>query len=221
MTFDVSAGRPNFFVGIRLHGIQSQIEEFNSLLVSANFDLKPFFTSTKKLHITNLVMELKSTEDIDTARCCLRECQPYLEDIFRDTCEPKLEFKEIGAFPGRVLYLEPTEDIILSKLRDFSAHLHSRYAAAGLISSDSSISGSSNQWVPHLTLAKSSQSRFRKPKPSTFSLKSYSHLADSLKPIMAPLTVVELLSMAESSTAESDAMGVQGYYKAVETLYIR
>lgn len=213
--------RPNYFIGIRLHRLQDQVEQLNQELVSAHDEIKHYLTSTQRLHITSFVLALPDEERALAAAQLFDECKDSIQEMFRHDERHTVQFSKLNSFPGSVLYLEPSESETMHKLSAVTALMRDKFSAAGFIS----LTDRDQSWTPHLTVAKKSKNFKRKIKGQhIFNSEAYDAVArvkgllDS--PLQSDLTVVEFLSMAGSGTAETDALGMDGYYRSLSTIKI-
>ena len=142
------------------------------------------------------------------------DCKASIEALFHDNISDTIQFSKLNAFNGSVLYLEPEIGCSLLKLRELTALLRGNFCEAGLISEPPS-----DSWTPHLTIAKRSKNFKRRLKSKEiFSANAYKQLGCIDTPLSCELSVVELLEMSGASSAESDYMNVEGYYKSLSSL---
>ena len=203
---------PNYFIGIRLHGIQKEVDELNERLVSVQSELKHYLTSTKRLHFTSFVLSFTDNADVTRALEVFSGCQNKIQDLFRGGPRA-VSFHSLSEFPGKVLYLEPEKDDTMLKLHQLTDVLKNAFGDANLLD----VSAVNSVWSPHVTIAKKSKNMKRRLEDkNTFKVTTYGSVTPGV--LSSELTVVELLSMQGNSSVESDALNMEGYYRSLGSI---
>lgn len=206
---------PNYFVGIRLHGLEPRVDELHDRLIRAHPELQYYVTSSKRLHFTCFTLSLSSEEDVERAVQCLQECKPIVNEIFETDRFKSVSFSQLDDFPENVLYLKASESESMSRLERMTSCLKIKFNEIGLLGA----LREDERWTPHMTIAKKSKNLKRTLQDKRiFDASEYEGLARSFfadAALVSKLSFVELLSMRGEGTPESDPLGVAGYYKTV------
>lgn len=206
--------RPNYFIGFRLtHPRFMEIVDgiHNSIRIS-HPHLSKCITPSNKLHITGIVMELESEEQIATAVSRLQSCASMIDDIIRPIGEVTLNSRKfslpmgkIEAFGSRVLYIDPIPSIEMDALRQIQQIIYDSFQSH---EPKFRLDCTNESWIPHATIMKTSADkkngrRLKIPKDD-FTI--YECRLD----LRVPFLSIDLLSMQEKDAT--------GYYKSYSSI---
>lgn len=208
-------GVPNYFIGIRLNCpiFQQKIESIQDEVKAKSPRLSRCMTSSRKLHITSFVLELRSPMDIEQAIYSFESCASSIKALIDGVSDKVLQFDSLNRFGSSVLFAAPVMDDNLLCLKDISTLVGKSFNEIGLLSSDQVRKLSS--WKPHVTIAKTSADRSKagrmlKILTSDYESCSCANIFSKESPAIVPFTTIDLLSMQE---VDDD-----GYYRKLASI---
>lgn len=185
------------------------IDSLQSQVISHSNHLQNCKINLQKLHITSLVFDLRSIDEINEVKDWFQSCQQDILQSYSSTID--LSFYQIKTFATRVLYLEidnSQQNQLLFQIQDYFKNSIQRNERIKSFLIQEKID---KQWIPHVTILKTSADRKNKKKLD-IRLEDYNHIHSHSIPITTPLIDIELLSMYEH---DKDS----GYYKSICSLY--
>jgi hypothetical protein len=208
-------GVPNYFIGIRLNCpiFQKYIEAIQDEIKNSSPHLSKCMTSSRKLHLTSFVLELRDPDFLQQAVNCFESCASAVKAIADRISEKALQFNSLNRFTSNVLFVAPMEDACLLCLKEISIAIATAFSEIALIPQD--CLDRMSLWQPHATIAKTSADRSKAGKKLKILASDYES-CDSIAvfskelPVVVPLSTIDLLSMQH--------MDKDGYYSSLASI---
>jgi 2'-5' RNA ligase len=186
---------PNFFIGIRLPGIEQDVKDLQLKLSSIHPDIARHFTPIKKMHITLFVLTLTSPEMISKAATLLSQFETRL------LANAYVALDKLQSFGSNVLYISVKEDDTFCALRQLCAEIHEVFSDNGFFD-ENACSRQKFDWIPHATIAKVRKSKKK------FDMRKFNSFSQ-IGTIAEKAIVLETIDLLEMSRTDDS-----GYFKS-------
>lgn len=142
----IDRSRPNYFIGVQItsEDIKSHVKEIQSHMTNIDPLASSYLTSLSHLHVTLCMLQLATKAQINTALSVLKTIQPELASMLLPVT--MMRFQGVDTFHDRIIYSPPEADRALEKMTRF---LRTSLSKAGI-----SLTGTRDEFVPHLTIMK-------------------------------------------------------------------
>lgn len=201
--------RPNYFVALRLNDCLELVDKVSTIqqtMIQRAPQLTRCMTSSKKIHITFCVMELKDSNEVDKAKTCLNQCQGKIKELISNApASCKLTFDDLGSFNGKVLFASPQHNPSLQLVESIRNIIYNEFR-----SSENGLSDCvtvDEKFVPHVTIAKTSADR-KNGRNLKIQKNLFEDLSSYVKEFECPISQIDLLSMTEIEPTS-------GYYRSL------
>lgn len=200
--------RPNFFLSIRVNckKIHKKVLEIHNHIQNKNKILKHSFVSVPTLHLTLFVMNLKDSNEKQTAIDALNLSTGEIFSILQKYDNRIIQFKGLDTFGGQVVYIDAEDDLSDNNAIKFVEEL-----VEALKSSfqELNIDIKHEKFVPHVTIMKTGKCRkvFKKSGIKRIPEKHYEKYKQ-VKFGSQEVTCIELCSMNDKKDSD-------GYYKVL------
>ena len=191
--------RPNFFIGVRLAGIEAEVNELQysikekyEVITESPIDVSKCLTSSKKMHLTAFVLSLPE-ERLNDAVDLLQRFQERINDMFNiETSVISLD--RVCLIKDKVIYISPNQDHNISKLKELLNEMYLSFYNEGFLLDHRPTEWIHN-WLPHATIAKTSADR-KTGRQISFTRPLITDFEYALRGREVQLTTIDLLEMS-------------------------
>ncbi|XP_067678130.1 uncharacterized protein [Haliotis asinina] len=199
---------PNYFVAVQITNpqIHSRLSHVQQEVMSVNHKMKEVMIKLPTLHITLMVMNLQTEEDIARAREALTESGCELRDRFKTL--PVLEVAGLGTFRNQVVFATVSPGDALDDLTHIHQCVIDKMADHGVVSTET------KGLTPHITIMKMSKVKasFRRSVAKKIDPSMYSKFKDMVfgTEMVQRLQLCAMLKPKDTS----------GYYHVAHEVYL-
>ncbi|XP_071118097.1 uncharacterized protein [Haliotis cracherodii] len=165
---------PNYFVAVQITNpqIHSGLSQVQQEVMAVNHKMREVMIKLPTLHITLMVMNLQTEEDIARASAALSESGSELRERFKTL--PVLEVAGLGTFRNQVVFAKVSPGDALDDLTHIHGCVTNKMADHGVVSTET------RGLTPHITIMKMSMAKpaFRRSVAKKIDLSLYSKFKD-------------------------------------------
>ncbi|XP_046327709.2 uncharacterized protein LOC124111879 [Haliotis rufescens] len=165
---------PNYFVAVQITNpqIHSGLSQVQQEVMAVNHKMREVMIKLPTLHITLMVINLQTEEDIARASAALSESGSEVRERFKTL--PVLEVAGLGTFRNQVVFAKVSPGDALDDLTHIHGCVTDKMAGHGVVSTET------RGLTPHITIMKMSMAKpaFRRSVAKKIDLSLYSKFKD-------------------------------------------